>query len=289
VEEEGINELLAEDAFNAAFDSFAADGAGAAPETPPSKEPPAAKVVEAAPETPAAAEPAAETKPEPVVVAAPATAAEIAQELGKVVKALTPAPAEKPAPAAVVEEDIDPPEVVEALKDLGDNWGTHKVAIEALLTKQEKRLRAEFAEIMAPLQAQMVPIAASQQDQAQARFEADLKAAHSDAYDILPSVEKWISEQPPLMQAGYNKVLDEGSVADVSQFLTVFKQLTSHTPAPAADTGAAAKEAAQAAAQEKLEKMETPTPRRTSVTAEPDLTDFDSAFEAGAKAVAATV
>lgn len=278
--EDEVTGLLDEDAFNAAFDSYA-EGGEQSTEAPPEEKPADEKPAD---EKPADEKPADE-KPTPVEPPASATsAADFAKAVVDAVKTLNKP--ETPAPAAPVEE-VDPPEVVEALKELSENWGTHKVAIEALLGKQEKKLRSEFEEILKPLMAQVAPVVATQQSMAQAEFTKELLAAHSDAYTILPDVEKWIEAQPKFMQDGYNKVLDEGSAADVAEFLTTYKTATG-TAAPAPDPKAdEAKAAAAKAAQDKLDKMETPIARRTSVTAEPDPEDYDSAFEASIKALSA--
>jgi len=177
-------------------------------------------------------------------------------------------------------------EVKAALEDLEKNWGTHAVAVNALLEKQAKKLKAEFAEILKPIQAQIAPVVAATAETAQAQFNAALLAQHADAFTIIPDVEKWIESQPAYLQSAYNKVLDEGSAADVAKFLTDYKASTSKQ-APADDSAAkAAAEKAEAERLAKLDKMKQPATTRTSVTAEPDPQDFDAAFEAGAKLAA---
>jgi len=274
-----VTGVLDDDAFNAAFDSYA-EGGEQPPEVPADEKPADEKPADEKPvdEKPADEKPASIDPPA-------ATAADFAKAVVDAVKTLNKP--ETPAAAAAPVEEVDPPEVVEALKELSENWGTHKVAIEALLGKQEKKLRSEFEEILKPIMAQMAPVVATQQSMAQAEFTKELLAAHSDAFTILPDVEKWIEAQPKFMQDGYNKVLDEGTAADVAEFLTAFKTATG-SAAPAADTKTdEAKAAAAKVAQDKLDKMETPIARRTSVTAEPDPEDYDSAFEASIKALSA--
>lgn len=272
LETAAVTELLDDDAFSAAFDSFVTPKTETEPEKiePEAKAEPEAKV-----EPEMKVEPEAKVEPE-VKVEAPAPAV-TAKEIGlAVAEALKVKEPEK-----VAEPEVESPEVASALKDLQENWPTHGVAVNALLERQKKELKAEFAEILKPLQAQIAPLAEATAISTQAQFNAALKAEHADVFDILPAVEEWITKQPAYLQPAYNAVLDKGTVTEVSKFLTDYKAMTSKVePAAAPDP---AKLAAEAAAAAKLKKMETPTTTRTSVTAEPDPTDFDSAFEAGAK------
>lgn len=276
-EETSVTELLGDDAFSAAFDSFVEpkDETAAEPEAKANPEP----EPETSPEPEAKAEPEPEVKPEAKPEPA-ASAAEIAKAIAEALKPVEPE--KKPeAPAAEAE---DTPEVKEALADLEKNWGSHALAINTLLEKQAKSLKAEFAKILEPLQAQIAPVVAATAAQTQAQFETTLKAAHPDAYEIIPAVEAWIEKQPAYLRSGMNHVLDHGSAAEVAQFLTDFKTATGKTVDPAAK---AAAEKAEAERLAKLKKMETPTSSRTSVTTEPDPQDFESAWDAASKKVAA--
>jgi hypothetical protein len=221
----------------------------------------------------AAADAAVSAAPQPL------TAADIAAAVATALK-----PAEPAAPAAAEPEDA--PEVVAALAELEKDWGTHAIAINALLAKQEKKVRtdlkAEFEEILKPLKEQLAPVIASTQATAADQFRTALTAAHPDAYELEKDMEVWIAGQPEYLQPAYNKVLDEGSAAAVAKLFTDFKAATGRT-STAADDKAAKEALAQAEAAERLKKMETPSGTRTSVTAEADPNDFDSAFEAGIK------
>jgi len=281
--ETSVSELLEEDAFAAAFDEAVKPEPEAKAE-PEVKTEPEAKVDEPA----AKVEPEVKVDP-PAKAETPAPAAsatEIGEAVAKALKAAEPTKVEptKVEPTAAAEEDT--PEVKAALEDLEKNWGTHAVAVNALLEKQAKKLKAEFAEILKPIQAQIAPVVAATAETAQAQFNAALLAQHADAFTIIPDVEKWIESQPAYLQSAYNKVLDEGSAADVAKFLTDYKASTSKQ-APADDSAAkAAAEKAEAERLAKLDKMKQPATTRTSVTAEPDPQDFDAAFEAGAKLAA---
>ena len=281
--ETSVSELLEEDAFAAAFDEAVKPEPEAKAE-PEVKTEPEAKVDEPA----AKVEPEVKVDP-PAKAETPAPAAsatEIGEAVAKALKAAEPTKVEptKVEPTAAAEEDT--PEVKAALEDLEKNWGTHAVAVNALLEKQAKKLKAEFAEILKPIQAQIAPVVAATAETAQAQFNAALLAEHADAFTIIPDVEKWIESQPATLQSPYNKVLDEGSAADVAKFLTDYKAATGKQ-APADDSAAkAAAEKAEAERLAKLDKMKQPATTRTSVTAEPDPQDFDAAFEAGAKLAA---
>lgn len=276
-------EILSDDDFSKAFNNSALE---LTEETPPAKvEPAPAPKEEPAPA--AAAAPAAKVEPEPAPAAkvepepaatpaAPASISEIVAEVLKATKQPEPAAAPEPEPA-------DSPEVIAALADLESNWGTHKVAIETLLARQEKKLTAQFQEILKPLQEQVQVSVAAATVSAADKFKTELTAAHADAYTLIPDIEKWISEQPAYLQPAYNKVLDEGAVKDVADFITAFKTATGKLavePDPAVAEAKAAEEKAKA---EKLARMEVTSTSRTSVTAEPDPTDFDSGWNKGAK------
>lgn len=286
--ETSVSDLLEEDAFAAAFDEAVKPeetppAATAKTDEPPAKvETPAAKTDE----PPAKVEtPAAKTDEPPAKVETPApaaSAAEIGKAVAEALKAAEPAKVEIPAA-----EEEDTPEVRAALEDLEKNWGSHAVAVNALLEKQAKKLKAEFAEILKPLQAQIAPVVAATAETAQAQFNAALLAEHADAFTIIPDVEKWIESQPAYLQPAYNKVLDEGTAAEVAKFLTDYKTATGkQTPAAEDPAVKAAAEKAEAERLAKLDKMKQPATTRTSVTAEPDPQDFDAAFEAGAKLAA---
>ena len=294
-EETSVTELLGDDAFSAAFDSFvepkegdatrsaeaATDDAdetdeakAAATDEAKAREEAEAAEAKAAEELKAAEE-AAKAAPPPA-----ASAAEIAKAIAE---ALKPAEPEKKPEAPAAEEE-DSPEVKEALADLEKNWGSHALAINTLLEKQAKSLKAEFAKILEPLQAQIAPVVAATAAQTQVQFETALKAAHPDAYEIIPAVEAWIEKQPAYLRPAMNHVLDHGSAAEVAEFLTDFKTATGKTVDPAVK---AAAEKAEAERLAKLKKMEPPTGSRTSVTTEPDPQDFESAWDAASKKVAA--
>ena len=284
-----VSGMLEEDAFNAAFEL------STEPETdatkviePTDAEKAAALEAETAAEAErvaAEAQTAADTEAARVAAEQAASTTKTdpppalsATDIAKAVKeALKPEKVEEPAPE-------DPPEVVAALEDLEKNWGTHALAVKTLLERQATALKAEFTKILEPLQAQLTPMVAATATLTQEKFEAAIKTVHPDAYDIIPAVEAWIEKQPAYLQAAYNNVLDNGTVAEVSKFLTDYKTATG-TAAP--DTAAAEKLAAEKATAEaaakKLKKMEAVTTTRTSVTAEADPADFESAWDAGSK------
>lgn len=283
--ETSVTDILEEDAFAAAFaESVKAETGTLEPEPEKPTETPvpvAAVEPEKPTETPA---PVAAEPEKPAETPAPAASAtEIGKAVAEALKAAEPAKVETPAT-----EEEDSPEVKAALEDLEKNWGTHAVAVNALLEKQAKKLKAEFVEFLKPLQAQIAPMATVAAETVQAQFNAALTAAHPDAFTIIPDVEKWIEAQPAYLQPAYNKVLDEGSAAEVAKFLTDYKTATGKTAPAAEDLEAkAAAEKAEAERLAKLEKMKPPATTRTSVTAEPDPQDFDAAYEAGLKAAAA--
>lgn len=189
----------------------------------------------------------------------------------------------KPEPvAAVVEPATQTPEEIAAEAQYRKDWPEH-AAREDRLRAQLDEVKGLLATTTTALKEQIAPIANQIATSAEERHYNAIYAAHPDADKIVPEVQKWVAEQPKFLQPQYTKILSEGSAADVIELFDTYKK----TVAPATTDDAAA---AQADAEKvrtdnaaRLQRMKTPTSVRTSVTAEEDADDFDSAFDAEAK------
>ena len=131
--------------------------------------------------------------------------------------------------------------------------------------------------------AQIAPIAAVTQNVARNAHEQAILSKHPDAFTILPQVEAWVDTQPRVLQAAWNKVLDNGSTDEIIEMYDVFKKDTGSAQTPgspgAAPDAAAAKAAAEAAAKEaKLKAQEGIRSRQTTQQSGIDEDDFEGAF-----------
>lgn len=66
----------------------------------------------------------------------------------------------------------------------------------------------KLAELEARLTTQISPLQQNIAVTTQDAFDRELKAAHSDAYELMPKIEEWVSTQPTYLQTAYNAVLD---------------------------------------------------------------------------------
>lgn len=185
----------------------------------------------------------------------------------------------KPEPvAAAVEPATQTPEEIAAEAQYRKDWPEH-AAREDRLKAQLDEVKGLLATTTTALKEQIAPIANQIATSAEERHYNAIYAAHADADKIVPDVQKWVAEQPKFLQPQYTKILSDGSAADVIELFDTYKK-TLTAPA-AADTTKADK--LKADNESRLLRMKTPTSVRTSVTAEEDPEDFDSAFEAEAK------
>ena len=251
-------------------------------------EKPADPVVEEKPaETPDGDAPAAETpdeKPAPVEKApekpAPVTSDDdVLARLANLVKKTDTqqAPAEQPKPEPEVNPFSDEEQAF--LKTYENDWGDVSRAEEIKRRVEYQGLTRyifdQVAQAMAPLEQ------AVQQLMSQARL-GGVKAAVSDYDTLKPKVDAWIEKQPTYLQSAYKHVIQNGSAEDVADLVARYKKETGG-PVPTsarksvAELPTPAKQAVEALAPVSSE-------RSAPAAHEPDVNDFDSAFE---RAVAA--
>lgn len=290
-------QLMGDDEFALAFDSASTDAAAPAAVVPDD----VAKAPEAAAEDkPVEAAPAADDKP--VEAAKPAEPAKVVEEPKPVeaAKPVEPSAAEVAAAAADKEQKdaalaaaaaaLNPTEEEKALlATLEADWpDTHKalMARERMLTaKFEKMLDERLATMGVSLDERLNPITATAAEIARERFDTAVKAEHPDAFTILPEVEAWVAKQPSFLQAGYNQVLDAGTVKDVVALMSLFKEATGKVT-PAVLDSAEAVAAAAAVTAVKARKLDSQAGVKTrGVTAKPSgpaEDDFEGGFNVAA-------
>lgn len=290
--------------FDMAFAALAGDGGAppdetekpAQPATPPEKpvEPPpaddeAAKAAEAAKvaevvkaaadeKARADAEAARVAEAAKLEAAKEAEAKKAQEDAAKVVEAEKAKAAEMVATAEKeVQEKIDAvakdfPETAEAL---------------VKLREMEKQLRqsalaeasAVFEAKLEALKKELAPVISTTQRVAKSEHEKAITDKHADAFDLLDEAEKWVATQPKILQAGYNRVLDSGSAAEVVEFFDIFKEATGRNKAPGDDAAKQAEAADEAERQRKLASQEGVRGRQTTKKDTLDPDDFDGAFE----------
>ena len=185
----------------------------------------------------------------------------------------------------------------ESLKVLKKDWKDIDTALAAkervmLVTmKQEiaKGIAAGLATVRAEFSQAIAPLASSTAETAKDRFAVEVKATHTDAYELLPEIEKWVETQPSFMQPGYNKVLDGGTAAETIALVTIFKDATGRTEVAKVDDKvvdeaavAEARAAKEAERKKKLESLGGVTGKSSVKTASVDEDDFNGAFEEAA-------
>ena len=259
-------DALADDMFSAAFDEGIL---GDEPVKDPTDTKVDADPVVVIPEVVAPVAEQVVTPPvvEPVVdikaIVAEAVAATRASEPAKVDPVVEP-------PAAVTQT----PEELAAEEQYKKDWPEH-YAREQRLKSDVVTLKAVLDEAIKAIQGQVAPVVASAQQTAEEKHLTAITTAHPDALAIVPDVEKWVATQPKFLQPQYNAVLESGSAADIVELFSLYKTQTAvQVTAPVTIK--------DELAEKRLQRMEVPTAVRTSVTAEPDVDDFDAGFDRGA-------
>jgi hypothetical protein len=149
-----------------------------------------------------------------------------------------------------------------------------------LLAKMENLLTAKLGEASNKFEQRLAPAEAVVNKVAQTEHERAILEAHSDAFAILPDVEKWVATQPSFLQNTYNTILDSGSATEIIEMFNVFKGTTAEAakPGPTAEE-LAAQEEKKRAKELKLQAQEGVRGRRTNTSTAVDPDDFDGAFE----------
>lgn len=275
---------LDDDLFAAGFDEAASgkepDPTPAASPDASTDEPPAEATPAAVPEPADAAAAPVETPPalDTTKIVADAVAAAIAAT-----KTAAPVVEEPAAPAGPTAEELA------AEEQFRKDWPEH-AAREDRLKAEVSDLKKMLTETVELLKGQIAPVIAATNQTAEERHRATIVAAHPDVEAIVPEVIKWVATQPKILQPQYNAVLEQGTAADVIELFDIYKKAVGTTPP--ADTPTAEELAAKAAEdakkkeqEERLNRMKTPQSLRSSVSAEEDADDFDSAFDAEAKKI----
>lgn len=260
---------LSDDLFNAAFDE--------AVKGEVSTDPPETKV-DSASEPEVKLEPEAKVEPEVTKVE---TAAPV--DISAIIAATVAATRVKEEPVKEVDTPAAPTAAELAAEEQYKKDWPEQYAREQRLKAQLDEVKNLLATTTEALKGQIAPVLESANVSAEEKHLATIYTAHPDADAILPGVEKWISEQPKFLQPRFNDVLEKGAAADVVELFSTYKKTlpaVADTSSADADADAARIEAEK---NERLSKMKTPTSIRTSVTAEDDATDFDSAFDQEAK------
>ena len=253
------NQTLDDDLFNAAFDEEVRGSAEPELKVEPEVKPEPKVEPEVKPE------PEPEVKPEPTGQAPFDTKALIEG----ITNALKPEPAKEEAAPAYT------PEQIAAEEEYRRNWPEQAA--------REDRLKAELDEVknllkstVDSIKGQLQPVIESAALSAEEKHYNIITTAHKDAFDIAPKVVEWIKTQPKILQPRYNEIFEKGHATEVVELFDLYKG--SNPSATQKETDPADDER-----KEKLKKMESTGTVRTSITAETDPSDFDSAFEAEAK------
>jgi hypothetical protein len=233
-------------------------------------------VVEQTPE-PEVVEPATKNT-EPVEPPAPAVPqidiqAVISQTVAEARKKDLPVEAAAPTAPAIDTAEL------EADDEFRKDWPSHAAKMDKL-TSQIEQLRQMFESSYNSIQQQVAPVVASTAERAALDHENQIKAIHPDAYDLLPEINKWVSEQPDYLQDAYLRVMDTGNAKQVNTFLSAFKVATGRTMTL---QSAVTERPTVAPVDNRLKRMEAPATVRTSISVEPDVDDFDTAFVQAAK------
>jgi hypothetical protein len=229
------------------------------------QEEPAPEVEEVVQE--AAPEPATEPEPEPEPEPQGPTPEEI-----KAVEDEQKRVAEEAAAKEVFTEEEQ--EIVDkAREDFPDVTQAMEAQLRTLTAKMENRFNARLQELTEQFTQRLMPTEAVVQRVARNDHEKAILDVHPDAFDIIGTVNKWVSEKPKFLQDSYNEVLKGGSSQAVVDLLNIYKAETAPPPAPAKDPVQDDEKEKKLVAQEGVRS------RRTGERASVDPDDFDGAFE----------
>lgn len=139
--------------------------------------------------------------------------------------------------------------------------------------------------------AQLTPLAASMANLLERTHVGDLQKEVPDYEKLdVPKLHAWVKTQPDYLQSAYDSVMRTGTTAQVKDLVVRFYADTGVKPAaaPAKTAEEVAAAAAQAAARTKVVAALAPVAtKRTGVVAAATPTDFDGAFAAATRELAA--
>lgn len=190
---------------------------------------------------------------------------------------------QQPAPLYTAEEQA-------VLNKFNEDWPdlaqALALALRGTTTQNNAYVFGELSKVLGPQLQTMQEVSADHHYDALIRAIPDYDA-------VAPKVVDWVAKDPsmkPYLRAAYKGVIDNGSVDDISDLVDTWRKATgtSVTPgkapaAPAAKTGSELSEAAKQAA-----AALAPVNSKRTVTAPAEPASFEDAFEAHAKAFAAT-
>lgn len=194
----------------------------------------------------------------------------------------------EPAPAPEPKQDYVPftPDELDVLKQYEQDF-PEVMRAEALRRREEYRQLAtymnnQWEQKLSALTEQLNAVAAHTQY-------VQIKENIPDySNDLVAAVEDWATKQPTYLQDAYRRVIDSGTVQEVADLVSRFKsetgwagQAQSAPAAAPAPAPAPKKEAGlPPAAKQAVAGLAPVSSKRTAPIAEPDLSDFDSAFAA---------
>jgi len=114
-------------------------------------------------------------------------------------------------------------------------------------------------------------LASTQASAAEKHFSTITEVAGEPLATFVPKVDAWIAKQPAYLQPTLTAIVDGGSTEQVKSLFADFKKAT------------AVVEPEKKVDESRLKRMEAPATVRTSVSAEEEPDDFDSAFDSEAK------
>jgi hypothetical protein len=290
------------DAFEAAFKELAEmdltakvaeeqaqAAASAEPEPTPEPEPePAPEPAAAAQTAPVEGEQPAETvaegeaaEPEAAAAPEPEENDELLRRLASLVKrAPDPEPqmALEPQMAPEPVADVYTPEEQKLLQEYEKDWPDVAKA-EALRRRAEYQqlVGYVFQEVAKVLQPQMETLRTiSEQTHLQ-----QLQQTVSDYDDIRDRVIDWANNQPTYLQAAYQRVIQQGTVDEVSDLIDRYRRETGSSPTTRAKPVPAVRKEAElpTVAKQAAQSLAPVSSKRSAVAAGDDPNDFESAFE----------
>lgn len=243
-------------------------GDGAAPKDEPAKDEPAPTPEGAAP------------KDGPAAEADDVLVNRLSAALDKVAKAREPAPKEEPAPTP--EAQAPPPvqlnaEDNEFLATFGKEWPDVQRAMDLYAKVQlptvVNHIFAEMSKVIAPMNQTLRYLAERTQL-------TDLQKDVPDYDTVVDRIEEWVDQQPDYLKPAYQRVIANGTVAEVKDLIERFRKDTG-TPLPTQEAPAAPapKTELPAATRKAVAALAPVGSKRSVIPKSDDPNDFDAAFK----------
>lgn len=144
------------------------------------------------------------------------------------------------------------------LKDYDKEWGEVSKA-EAIRRRAD--LQALQAQTFRELGKVLAPIVQTlQQSQVTSHF-ATIRSAHADFDTVLPNVREWVAKQPNLYRPALERVLNQGTAAEVVELVAAYKQAVGSTGAVPAVPASSVPQATAAPATAPVVQAAQPSPK----------------------------